>query len=212
MNATFNLLKKDFEIILFNKTSIIMLIGGTIYMALAPSLAIFACIFLTAYFCLTPFANDEMNNSSYLNTTIPVKKHNFIIARYLFIIINVLIMYSFCLFINFKNFGGNLDISLAYFSILLCFGTLIASLSVPISIKYGTKFLRIIFVVMTMPVTFILTYILNTESVGQIEQIIQIVQNINVSTFFVFITVSVITLLMLSLVLSIKFYKAKEIF
>ena len=214
MNNVINLTKMSFT----NLKSIykqiwyiwIVWIGVAIYNPFFLNILLGMSVLLTVYQVM---AYEDHNNIDYLISYLPVKRKEYVLSRYLFGIISILLSIILLCIVYFVSLKINSLGSMAL-DLLLTTGITSAILSmcviIPLVLKFGINKGRvfmsiIIMVVSTIPVSLISGI---SQDSKMLEAIMKIMNNFGIPLLAVVIN---IIILVVSIAISINIYKNKEI-
>ena len=210
MNTTINLIKKYATTSLFTKLNLFMLIFCSIYWIWIPTMSSFGIFYCTFYFCLTPFFEEESTKSSEQLVCMPVKRSQIVLSKYL-CNTGILIFLSITSIIStYLSYGFDNSLGMLILSVNVCGPILMLTIFIPLGLKFGMNYLKLIILGTVFVLAFgsssILTAILN----GEFNFNFGLLFDMNINLFFTIITIISVILYLISIKISITVFKKRE--
>lgn len=206
MNATINLMKKYAATSVFTKVNIILLIACAIYSLWIPNMTSFGVIYITFYFCLAPFLEEETTKGNEQMICMPIKRAQIVISKYLCNSIVLLFLSFISLYSVYNSYGFDTKMGLMMLGINLCAPVLLLTFFLPLGLKFGMQVIRLIVIGSVFIFSLGSAFLLENLSSGAITLSLNFISPI---TLLAVVVISIL-LYMLSLQISIIIFNKRE--
>lgn len=177
------------------------------YPFIVPEFITFSTLIIMYSFVILPFIEEEQFKSNYLNYLnyyLPINKSSFIIARYLMLLIAILLSVLLIFISSIIQNSFNIESFMFLVSLSIFSSILLRTLAIPCFLKFGGSLTRNLFIILTVGSTFISSNIKNSTIINKIF-------NLNPSLLSFYIIIISIVLFISSLLFSIQIYNKKEL-
>lgn len=210
MNITMNLIKKYTTTSLFTKFNLFMFIFASIYWIWIPEMSVFGAFYITFYFCLTPFLEEETTKNNEQLICMPVKRSQIVLSKYLCNTAILIFLTVISIISTYISYGFDNPLGMLVLTLNICGPILMLAIFIPLGLKFGMNNLKLIVLGTVFTLAFGSSFILSSIKSGDLNFNFALLFDMNVNVLFVALTTISVLLYLLSTQISIIVFNKRE--